>query len=330
MQIKQNYLSQHLQKKLSPIYWLVGQDTYFIEDSLNTIKNHIKNTHDCEESMMYIQSADEWRKVVEEANNYSLFSEATLLNVIYDKKSMDSASKKIITDYLKNPNSRCFIIIRTPNIPAKQLSWITPLNDILSIIHYPLNNDAMTQWINNQLRKHSFTFDSHLPALITQYSQGNMLACAQVIEKLSLCYAANTHITTQQGLEHVFNQCEHSLYELTEAFLLGRADKSIQILRHAANNKTEATLVLWMLTQEIRLLLQLNHLLAQHIDMKTACARLKIWPQRISLYQSALKRISHKKLQQLIQYSLAIDEQIKSNLNTQMWNSLERIVLGLC
>ena len=126
MQIKPNYLSQHIQKKLSAVYWLAGQDTYLLEDSLKTIKHYIKSTHDCDEKFSSIQSADDWHRVLEEANNYSLFSEVTLLNIFYDKKSLDSPGKKVINEYLSRFNSRCFIVIRTPNIPAKQLNWLTP------------------------------------------------------------------------------------------------------------------------------------------------------------------------------------------------------------
>jgi DNA polymerase III subunit delta len=243
---------------------------------------------------------------------------------------LDSTGKRVLNEYLKNSNPRCFIIIRTPNIPAKQVQWITPLADILFIIHYSLSSEGMYQWITEQLKKNALSFETNVPALIQQYTQGNMLACAQVIEKISLNYSKNSYISNQQALEHVFNQCEHSLFELTENCLLGQADKSIQILRQAANNKTEATLVLWMLTQEIRLLLQLNFLIQQKIDFKTACSQLKIWPQRAGLYQRALKRINYSSLQQLLHYCLATDEQIKSNLNSQMWNSLERITIGLC
>lgn len=330
MQIKQNYLTHHLPKKNFALYWLAGQDTYLIEESLKTIKTYIKDHNDCDEKVISVQSPEDWMVVPEEANSYSLFSETTLLNIYYDKKNLDSTGKKIISEYLKSINPRCFMIIRTPNIPAKQLQWITPLADVLAIIHYPLSSEAMYHWITEQLKKNNLTFEANVPELIQQYTQGNMLACAQVIEKISLNYSRTSYISSQQALEHVFNQCEHTLFELTENCLLGQTDKSIQILRQAANNKTEATLVLWMLTQEIRLLLQLNYFIQQNIDIKTACSQLKIWPQRVGLYQRALKRINDRSLHQLLQYCLATDEQIKSNLNGQMWNSLERITIGLC
>lgn len=329
MQIKQNYLVQHLQKKSFALYWLAGQDTYLSDESFKIIKTQIKTQHECDDKVIAIQSTEDWLALSEEANNYSLFSECTLLTIYYDKKTLDSTGKKTITEYLKNTNPRCFIILRTPNIPAKQLQWLTPLDDALIIVHYPLTADAMNQWIAGQLKKNTLSFDHSVPPLIQQYTQGNMLACAQVIEKISLNYPANSHITDQNALEHVFNQCEHSLFELIDTCLLGQADKSIQIIRHAEQNKTEATLVLWMLTQEVRLLIQLHYLQQQSVDFKSACSQLKIWPQRTMMYQIALKRMDYSKLQPLLHYCLRTDEQIKSHLNSHMWNSLERIAIGL-
>ncbi|MGL6028190.1 MAG: DNA polymerase III subunit delta, partial [Legionella sp.] len=148
--------------------------------------------------------------------------------------------------------------------------------------------------------------------------------------KIALTYPAGTHITAAQALEHLFDQCEHSLYELVEACLQGQADKAIQILRQAANDKTEAILVLWMLAQEARQLLQLSFLINNKgMDFKTACSQLKIWPQRVPLYQLSIKRLSQAYLQQLLHYCQTIDEQVKSSLHTQAWNSLEQLALGL-
>ena len=86
MQIKQNYLAQHITKRNFALYWLAGQDTYLIEESLRTIKEYIKTHNDCDEKVISVQSPEDWRIIPEEANNYSLFSETTILNIYYDKK----------------------------------------------------------------------------------------------------------------------------------------------------------------------------------------------------------------------------------------------------
>lgn len=330
MQIKHPYLIQQIQKKTFPLYWLAGQDSYLLENSLNTIKNHYKNQCEYDEKRIAIQAPNEWQNVLEEANNYSLFSDFSLLNIVYEKKSLDSTGKKILGDYLKNPNPLCALILRTPTIPAKQLQWLNPLNEALFIVHYSLTAEEMNQWINTQLKKYTRSYDAKVPLLIQQYTQGNMLASAQVIEKISLLFSEPGHLSNEEALEQLFNQCEHNLFELADACLLGKTDLSVQILRQAAANKTESTLVLWMLTQEIRLLLQLHALIKKSIEFKQACSQLKIWPQRAGLYQKALKRIDHSTLKGLIHYSFSIDEQIKSNSSNQAWKSLELLAHSLC
>ncbi len=330
MQIKQQMLAQQIQKKISPLYVLIGQEHYLLEESLHTIKSAIKKSYDYDEKIISIQSTEDWATVLEEANSYSLFSDTVLLNIFYDKKSIDATGKKILTEYLKIINSRCFIIIRAPHIPAKQLQWLYNNEHVVLVVAYPLNTESMKHWIANQLKKNSLNFEHQIPDLIHQYTQGNMLACSQVIEKIALSSTPNSQINSQQALEHLSDQCTHSLFELTEACLMGQTDKAIHILRQAANNKTEATLLLWMLTQEIRVLLQLSFTIRQNTDFKTACNQLKIWPQRVNLYQLCIKRLTNSVLEQLLHYCKAIDEQIKSNLNTQVWNALEKLTLSLC
>ncbi|HHF7366545.1 TPA: DNA polymerase III subunit delta [Legionella bozemanae] len=331
MQIKQQMLAQQVQKKIAPLYIIIGQDNYLLEESLATIKSAIQKNYNYDEQIISIQSAEDWNTVKEEANSYSLFSDTVLLNIFYDKKSIDATGKKILTEYLNLINSRCFIVIRAPNVPAKQLQWISSHEHATLILSYPLNSEALKSWIGAQLKKNFMSYDLQVPDLIHQYTQGNMLACAQVIEKVALSYTPNSKIETQHVLEHLSDQCDHDLFELVDACLLGQGDKAIQVLRHAANNKTEATLVLWMLSQEIRLIIQLSYLMEKKIDIQNACSQLKIWPQRVNLYKICCNRLNQVILQQLHRYCYSIDEHIKSNSSyTQVWNSLENAALSLC
>lgn len=330
MQIKHQALAQQLQRKIAPLYVLIGQDNYLLEEALSTIKATVKKDSDCDEKILSIQSIEDWNTLAEEANSYSLFSDLVLLNVFFDKKTLDATGKKVLTHYLASVNSRCVIIIRAPNVPAKQLQWLTNHEHVVVVVAYPMNAEAMKNWIAGQLKKNAIVFDHQVPDLIHQYTQGNMLACAQVIEKIALSNAPNSQISIKEVQEHLSDQCEHSLFELIDACLLGHSDKAIQILRQAANNKTESILVLWMLTQEVRILSQLLYFNQQKIDVRSASSQLKIWPQRVTYYQMSIKRFNSIVLQQLLHYCQSIDERIKSSLNTQVWNSLENLALSLC
>lgn len=330
MQIKQQMLAQQISKKIHPLYILIGQDNYLIDEALSTIKSAIKKHCVYDEKIISVQSVEEWNTVSEEANSYSLFSETVLLNIVYDKKSMDAAGKKVLSEYLKSVNTRCFIIIRAANIPAKQLQWLSNNEHAMVVQSYPLTPDAMKNWIATQLKVNSFQYEAQVPELIHHFTQGNMIACSQVIEKITLSNVPGSKINSATAMEQLSDQCERSLFELVDACLLGKSDNATHIVRQASNNNSEATLVLWILSQEVRILLQLIYLTEQGVDIKTACSQLKVWPQRINLYQIALKRINSRTLRKMLHCCQSIDEHIKSSFNTQVWNSLEILAITLC
>jgi DNA polymerase-3 subunit delta len=330
MHIKQSMLPQLVQKKIAPLYMLLGQDPYLLEESLGIIKCAIKKIYDYEEHIITVESPEDWNIAIEEANTYSLFSDISLLLIVFDKKTIDLKSKKLLIDYLGSVNPRCFIVIKAPNLPVKQVQALITQEHAIVLTLYPLNQTAMKNWITTELRQNKLNFDSGVPELIYQYTQGNMLACAQVIEKIKLSNETHKIITKQEAQEQLSDQCNHDLFELVEVCLQGFGDKAIQILRHAAQDKTEPTLVLWILTQEVRTIMQLTQLLQQQIEIKTASAKLKIWPQRINLYQACCKRFTESQLKLMHRYCYFIDEGIKSGSGTSAWRSLEYLALSLC
>lgn len=56
-------------------------------------------------------------------------------------------------EYLNSINPRCFIIIRAPNLSLKQLQWLSSQEHAVLTVAYPLNADAMKNWIITQFKK---------------------------------------------------------------------------------------------------------------------------------------------------------------------------------
>ena len=330
MNIKYQAIAQNLRQKLYSVYILTGQDHYLLNDAALAIKKAWRQRGECDEQTIQLNVPADWTLLREEANSYSLFSEYVLLDARCDKKTIDAAGKKMLQHYILNINSRCLIILRAPNVPSKQLQLLANNEHTVLVQAYPFAPAELQRWITTQLQHHAIRHEPQIPALIHQYTQGNMLACAQVIEKLVLINNEGELLTTPVVLEQLSDQCDYQLYELADACLSARADKAIHLLRQACQNKTEPTLILWLLSQEIRLLIQLDHLLKQSMPISTACSQLKIWPQRSGSYEKILARLPLVKLQQLLQTCQQLDEQIKSNQSVTIWHGLESVALALC
>ncbi len=189
---------------------------------------------------------------------------------------------------------------------------------------------AQIHWINGQLTSQNIRYEPKVPELIQQHTHGNLLACAQVIEKIILSYGAAEAVTLEQVKEQLIDQCDYQLYELADACLSCQLEKALRLLQKSSQDRTEPTLILWLMTQEIRLLIQLSSLLRQSVPLTTACNQLKIWPQRTKLYELTVKRLPTAHLQHLLFMCHQLDEGIKSNRNTQVWQGLEQLAIGLC
>ncbi|KTC95489.1 DNA polymerase III subunit delta [Legionella feeleii] len=332
MLIKQQALTSHLAKKISGLYLVIGQDCFLLNSTADSIKQAWcpQNKDDYEETTLPINNPTDWKQLDEEANSYSLFAHKVLIDVRYEKKTLDPAGKEFLSNYIQNMNPRCLILIRAPNLPLKQLQWLTSHDNAHIVQVFSFDNSEMQHWIKQRLQANGLTFDQQIPSLIHQYTQGNMLACAQVITKLQLIAEQNCVLTSEIVREQLVDQCDYQLFDLADACLSCSAERALQILRHAYNTKTEPTLILWLLTQEIRQLIQLIELVDQSVPFNTACNQLKIWSQRSRLYQTALRQASLDNLQSLLQFCKLTDERIKSNQSGQIWHALELITLSLC
>lgn len=330
MLIKYPALIPHLQKKMHFFYVLQGNDHYLLNDAAVTIKHAWRQRGETDEKILYINSAADWDVFHNEANSYSLFYDQVLLDIRFEKKAIDAVGKAIIHEYLNDINQQCLVILHATAVPAKQMLWLSHHAHVILVQAAPMTGYALEAWIGQQLKTRSIRYPQEAPALIHQYTHGNMLASAQLIEKIALIADDTRGISLEDVKAQLIDHCEYQLYELADACLSANALKALHLIRLACNNRTEPTLLLWLLTQEIRQLILLSHKVKQNMSFSTACSQQKIWPQRAHLYEKTMARVPLVKLYQLLQLSKQLDEQIKSNQNLQIWNGLEQIALGIC
>lgn len=330
MLIKYQALSQHLQKKSYHLYVISGDDPYLSNDALRQIKAMTVAKIEHDQQQFTIQKNEDWSLFIEQTNTYSLFYSHQLIELCVEKKSIDQAGKTALLTFLSNQDQQTTVILKAPNVPMKQLQWLPNDAAVLLVQIYPFNAREIVGWISQQFKLKNQTHEPKVPELIQHYTQGNMLATAQLLERLDLVVEANTTITEALVKTQLIDQCDYQLFELSDACLTQDTAKSIHLLRQAAFNKTEPTLILWLLTQDIRQLLKIHHCLAQSLSSQAMAATLKIWPQKIKLYEQAVKRHRESQLQDLLLMCATLDHRIKTTQGQAIWIELERLAIKIC
>jgi DNA polymerase-3 subunit delta len=330
MLIKYQTLSAQLEKSLSSIYVLTGTELFLINQAAVLIKEAWGESKSVDKKTLTVQSPTDWALVAAEANSYSLFADHILLEVYFDKKTLDSTSKKELTRYVENPNLDCVLIIHASQVPIKQLTLLSNNPNVTVVQTFSLNATEFETWVRHMMKKRELQYAPLVPKLICEYTQGNLQAAFMAIEKLSLAYDTTETISLERAKQQLIQQAEFKLYELTDTCLLANKHHTIRLLRLAYNNREEPSLLLWVLTQELRKLIDLAHLLKQGLGISDACSSLNIWSSRIKLYQNALSRLPLSRLYQLLHESKRIDDLIKTSLHEQyIWQSFDQLALGI-
>ena len=150
-----------------------------------------------------------------------------------------------------------------------------------------------------------------------------------LVDKLKLIYEPGDNIQLADVQAHLINQSEYQLYELSDAYLKGETAKALQVLRQIVRNRAEISLVLWIITQDIRRLIQLQQQTQLGTPFNLACQKLSIWTQKAQNYALARQRLTTHQLNQLLSRNQQLDIAIKSGTEHAPWQTIERMILDI-
>ncbi|KTC98082.1 DNA polymerase III subunit delta [Legionella erythra] len=332
MLIKHQDIHFQVNTPLPAVFVLMGQDMFLIDQAATTLKQTWQSLHHqrSDIKIMDIEASSDWLRLMDEVNNYSLFADATLIDGRYAKKSLDSEGKAFFESYLTRINPDCLLLLRAPELTQKSMQFLINHPQVTLVQTRTPDKATVQRWVKEQFARHAIRYQAAVLPLIDQYTRGNLAACAQLLEKIKLTHVLEQELTVDLLKQYLFDQAQYQLFELSDACLQGDTAQALLILRHAVENRVELTLILWVLAQEIRLLLQLQLSHQRQLNFSTTLSQLKIWPQRGRLYQGALKRHSEEGLSSLLAFCGKLDTLIKTSQTPQLYRHFELLILSFC
>ncbi len=158
--------------------------------------------------------------------------------------------------------------------------------------------------------------------------EGNLLAAAQEIEKLTLL-ANDGFVSAELMSSVVADSARYDVFGLVDKALHGDARGAVKTLHGLRGEGTDATVILWALAREIRTLAQVSHAIAQGQNFDWAAKQAGLWDKRKPLIKNALRRFREPQLQVLLRKANAIDKAIKGMRKGDAWGELLDLTLNL-
>lgn len=155
--------------------------------------------------------------------------------------------------------------------------------------------------------------------------EGNLLAAHQEIQKLGLLHPPGV-LSFDAVHDAVLNVARYDVFKLSEAMLSGDVPRLVRMLEGLRGEGEATVLVLWTLTEEIRVLSKIASGAAQGKPMASMLRELRVWGPRERLVPQAVQRLSQPELEAALQMAARLDRQVKGlrepTLPAEPWDGL--------
>lgn len=329
MQLNVKQLDGHLKGKLSPIYFLHGDDPLLLQETQEMIRTAANASGFCSRERIVIESAQDWVSLTSSLQNQDLFREKRLIEISHPSDKWPEKETSLLLKYLDSPDKDTIIVVSSAKLSSAQqkTKWYKTISEAgTAIILWPLSAYELPQWINTRLKKNGLTADSESIKLLINLTEGNLLATQQAIEKLRLLYP-QSQITLPKMKTVLCDNARYKIFDLSNYALQGKAAQVVRALWTLRQEEEQPILILWVLSREIRQLIIYKDQLQKGVPIDQVLR--SEWQSRKPLLKSALTRHSVTLLNQLLQRASEIDQMIKGVLPGNSWDELCSLGLGL-
>jgi DNA polymerase III subunit delta len=232
----QDILKQMRSKDFKPLYFLHGDESYFIDAVVEYAEDNILSEAEqsFNQTILYGKEADHLT-VVDAARRYPMMAER---QVVILKEAQELRTLKDLQGYVENPTPSTVLIIAHKH---KKLNFNTKLGKALKkhavvLDAKKLYDNQIPDWIVDYLKRKKLRIRPDAANLLGEYLGTNLAKIANELNKLAINLPKDTEVTTKHIEENIGISKDYNVFELQKALGTGDVAKANRIVRYFAAN----------------------------------------------------------------------------------------------
>ncbi|HED32679.1 MAG TPA: DNA polymerase III subunit delta [Gammaproteobacteria bacterium] len=321
MKIRPDQLQRQLQKELSAIYFISGDEPLQVMECADRIRAQARKQDYSAREVMDVDAQFDWNQLLDAANSLSLFAEKRILELRLPTGKPGKVGSKVLQAYAQRPADDAILIISSGKLEgsSKNTKWFKTLDQQGVVIQcWPVNPEQLPGWINQRLQSKGITGEPQAVQLLADRVEGNLLAASQEVDKLFLLYGAGK-LSFEQTASAVADSARYNIYDLVDSALAGDVVRTARIIGGLKNEGVEPVLMLWALSREVRLVTRIAEAGAAADAVMT---KQRVWDNRKALLRKALSRHSKVRWQLFLKRCAKIDKVVKGVESGRAWDEL--------
>jgi DNA polymerase-3 subunit delta len=294
-----------------PLYWILGQEPLQRHEYRAQIFAKIAEQHPHYQRQVFtLKTVKDWQSLRDASVEWSdLFSDHHLIECEVQVK-IPKEGLSFLQDWVakKSLDISLLLLVDKPDwVKASDYQAMLKMGTTYwaKII---LPKDFST-WLKNHARKKGLKLSQDALLCLARYTEGNLLAAHQVLEKLRILKQGV--ITEEEVIHYLTFQTQASVFDLSEAMIAGNTEKTFRILATLHSEGVEPHLVLWAITREVRTIIHIATAVQSGAPLHVACQSVGAWQSRATLYAQALNLVPLHHFYTLLTQAQHIDRIIK-------------------
>jgi DNA polymerase-3 subunit delta len=328
MRLRPEQVQKHIAQQVAPVYLLSGEEILLVQECADAIRAGCRAQGFSERQVFHVDARFDWQIVDDEISAMSLFADKKLIELRLPTGKPGDAGGATLEHYVQNPNPDTVLLVICDKMDSSttRTKWYKAIETHgVAVPVWPIEPAQLPRWIEQRLRQLGLTASPDAIQLLAERVQGNLLACAQEIEKLAL-YTDASHIDLDVVAAAVADSARYDVFGMADQALAGQTAGALRALAGLRGEGEEPPVILWALTKELRIL---SEFVEQGLSPDRAIDSAGVWEKRKPLVRQALQRVSRAYVTKLLTLAQQVDAAIKGAAPDDPWLLLDRLVLNL-
>ena len=229
-------ISEWKNNNFKPVYWLEGEEDYFIDEIMEYAEKKILSEADAgfNQTVFYGKDAN-WADIINACRRYPMFAER---QVVLLKEAQQMKDIEKLESYIENPLNSTILVV---SYKGKTLDGRSKFSKLIKkkgevFLSKKIYDNQLPSWINGYLQTNGFKITSKALNLLVDHIGNDLSRIVNEVDKLSLNIGKEKNITEDDIEKYIGISKEYNIFELQKAFSKKDNAKAIQILQYFEAN----------------------------------------------------------------------------------------------
>ena len=229
-------LASWKKKKYEPVYWLDGEEEYYIDLLINFAEHELLTPEESSFNLTVFYGRDaDWAAVINACKRYPMFAERQVV-LLKEAQHMKDIDK--LESYVSSPLASTIFIA---GYKGKPLDKRTKLHKVLQskaevFTSAKIKEGKIHEWIAEHVKSKGFSIQPKSVALLEEHIGNDLSRIANEIDKLSVNLKNKTNIDEDDIEKFIGISKEYNVFELQAAVARKDLPKALTIINYFGSN----------------------------------------------------------------------------------------------